>query len=174
MSAVSKLAGMLAGAREATNQFGESVEQLRARVAILQDERYRLTNMAVPKQVALQRLAIWLDQMAQPITGFNVSSFAERDDFRAPDVHGPRFIAAAIALAAKPALTERLEAYYSKQTVVSEAERDQARAKLDAELLDLELAEESLIREAEAAGLTILRRADADPRAVLAAQSSLP
>jgi hypothetical protein len=41
-------------------------------------------------------------------------------------------------------------------------------------LLDLGLAEESMIRAAEAAGIEVLRRHDADPRCVLASAASLP
>lgn len=50
------------------------------------------------------------------------------------------------------------------------ARTDRARA----ELLALELAEEAAIRAMEAAGITIARRGDADPRALLAADASLP
>lgn len=50
---------------------------------------------------------------------------------------------------------------------LSSAERAQRLAELDAALGKLERAEEKLISEAEAAGLTLLRRADADPAVIL-------
>jgi len=46
-------------------------------------------------------------------------------------------------------------------------------ARIDAELLDAELAEEGVIRDLEASGFDMLRRPDADPRALLAADEVL-
>ncbi len=43
-----------------------------------------------------------------------------------------------------------------------------------ADLLALELAEEAAIRALEAAGLPVMRRPDADPRVLLASDTSLP
>lgn len=50
---------------------------------------------------------------------------------------------------------------------MSDAEQVAAQAALDAERLAIEREEEALIRMAEAQGMAIARRADADPRAVL-------
>lgn len=50
------------------------------------------------------------------------------------------------------------------------ARTDRARA----ELLEMELVEEAAIRAMEAAGIPLARRGDADPRALMAADASLP
>ena len=54
------------------------------------------------------------------------------------------------------------------------ATRAKKLARNEAQLLDLELAEEAAIRAMEAAGIDVARRPDADPRALLAADASLP
>lgn len=53
------------------------------------------------------------------------------------------------------------------------AERPEAIEALEAEIRELEISEETLIREAEQAGETIERRADADPAIVLLADEAL-
>ena len=54
------------------------------------------------------------------------------------------------------------------------AERQKKIERAQADLLTAELAEESAIRQMEAIGLDVLRRPDADPRALLASDASLP
>jgi hypothetical protein len=65
-------------------------------------------------------------------------------------------------------------AAYGSQEGVSDAERAIQIQKLERTLLDLEMTEESLIRAGEESGLKIIRRVDADPRAVMAHDKALP
>lgn len=58
--------------------------------------------------------------------------------------------------------------YAGKKALPTMAARAKARDALEAKALEAELEEERLIRQIEAAGVPILRRRDADPRAVLA------
>lgn len=74
----------------------------------------------------------------------------------------------------RQALTMRLDNVYSKKSGLTDEERAAAIGAADRNLFALEMAEEGLIREAERAGIDVLRRADADPRAVLAADEVLP
>jgi len=75
----------------------------------------------------------------------------------------------------RAALTERLiDARIAGAKTASVAKKRADLAALDADLLAAEMAEESLIRSAEASGIEITRRRDADPRAVLAADAALP
>lgn len=62
---------------------------------------------------------------------------------------------------------------FGKETM-TEAVRAKKLANAEAELLTHELTEESAIRALENAGVDILRRPDADPRALLAVDASLP
>ena len=71
-------------------------------------------------------------------------------------------------------LAAMLEPAYSNEAKpISAEEREAALHRIDEDLLDLELAEEAAIRSAEAVGLHVQRRADADPRAVLAGDDAL-
>ncbi|TGQ94637.1 hypothetical protein EN851_03535 [Mesorhizobium sp. M8A.F.Ca.ET.208.01.1.1] len=108
---------------------------------------------------------------------FSARVFTERDGYRAPAVIESAAGFFALAFAA-PLMRERLAAEISAEYSAGDGPTAEAHkqmlAKLDAELLELEMAEEALLRAAEAAGIEILRRIDADPRAVLAADSALP
>jgi hypothetical protein len=67
-----------------------------------------------------------------------------------------------------------VRAIYANSKQRSDAERQQALMAIDRKLLDLELIEEGMIRAADEVGLSVLRRPDANPLAVLAHQSVLP
>jgi len=71
-------------------------------------------------------------------------------------------------------MKEEVEAFYASASGLSDEERKHQLRELDRKLLDAELAEESMIRSAENSGFAIIRRRDADPRAVLAHDKVLP
>lgn len=71
-------------------------------------------------------------------------------------------------------LARNLDAAYAEGPGLTAAERATRLAKADARLLELSLAEEAAVRALEAAGMAVMRRADADPRAVLAPDNALP
>lgn len=71
-------------------------------------------------------------------------------------------------------LAEKMADFYDGRDVMPRAKRGPRVETLEAEILDLELAEEALIREAERANVPVMRRDSADPRAVLAADAALP
>lgn len=74
----------------------------------------------------------------------------------------------------RKAFVDDLDDYYEDKEWIEPEDRIKRTAELEAEVLYLELTEEAAIRDAEANGINILRRADADPRVVLAANSELP
>jgi hypothetical protein len=77
-------------------------------------------------------------------------------------------IAAVMGDQLEAALVARLEPLYEGAGLVLGADERAARlAELDRKLWDLECDEEAAIRDAEARGLILPRRGDADPRAVL-------
>lgn len=71
-------------------------------------------------------------------------------------------------------LARKLDDTYAGGPGLTAAERATRLSKADAHLLELSLAEEAIIRACEAAGMVVMRRAEADPRAVLAPDSALP
>ncbi|WP_146165108.1 hypothetical protein [Mycoplana dimorpha] len=77
-----------------------------------------------------------------------------------------------------PSMAESLkadvEALYRENPYISEQERALCIVEINRKILDAELAEESMILAAEAGGFPVLRRRDADRRAVLAHDKVLP
>ena len=69
---------------------------------------------------------------------------------------------------------ERLEQATAGRECLTQSERFERVERAQAELLDLELSEEALVRSLEGAGLPVERRADASPAAVLCAGGCLP
>jgi len=76
------------------------------------------------------------------------------------------------ALLAK--LDTEVDFYADDENALTDAERANRITALHAKLLDAERVEEALVCASEAAGVSILRRTDADPRAVLGLSSALP
>lgn len=92
---------------------------------------------------------------------------------RADDLLWSLILATALP-AVRNIIEERLEAAVAGRECLTAAERVERIEKAEGELLKLELSEEALVRSLEGAGLPVDRRADADPRAVLCAEASLP
>ncbi|MCA1775565.1 MAG: hypothetical protein LC676_08150 [Loktanella sp.] len=112
------------------------------------------------------------------VEGLNLASLMR------PGRRGPALMlsdqeTAALALAANAEgvaalISSRLaQAYRGQPEAMTAAEQRAALDRLDGEILDAELAEEGVVRELERAGFEILRRPDADPRALLAHDSEL-
>ena len=165
-------------ATAASREFRDGIESLRARIAALKSEREQVENLPPTQDIALQRVDDWIENLA----------FTARD--RTPDPR--RFVAglnyyqpygldrdAVLFAYLTPALADAakarvLDLYANGMAGVSEDERRNQLDRIDRELLDSELAEESLLRGAEQAGFAIQRRADQDPRAALASEEALP
>ncbi|TIS04589.1 MAG: hypothetical protein E5X14_22550 [Mesorhizobium sp.] len=167
---------MLKATKSAAAEVKSGLDQLRAQIADLKKRRSQLEMAPVPKEEALKRIDALMDHLTERADIFlRAEQFTERDRYVMPAL-GQNAATILLGFAA-PLLRQRLEklseTYAAGDGPTADAHR-QLLAKFDAELLDLELAEESLVRAAEAAGIEILRRGDADPRAVLAADSSLP
>jgi len=71
-------------------------------------------------------------------------------------------------------LARQIADLYRTDPGVTAPQRATDRIEADRRLLDLERQEEALIRSAERAGFDVMRRADADPRAVLSSDEVLP
>lgn len=178
-SLVGKLSGILKATRNAAAEVGGGIDALRAQISDLKGRREQLQSAPVPKAEALRRMDDYLAGLSARAEIFlNASAFMERGErYRAPALLSSNIGEVAIGFLV-PAIRDRLtvqigEKYASGDGPAAETHR-QMLAKLDAEILELEFAEESLVRAAEAAGMEILRRHDADPRAVLAPDSALP
>jgi len=178
MNIQSDLKKLLAGSRKAATSVSEGLQELRLRRLRLLDERDEIAARPVPKDEALAALDRDIDDLiAIAKRETNVRSLTRADN---PSWTIPQngvllgLLIGANRAAFRDQLAAMLEpAYANGAKPIASEERAATLRRIDDELLDLENAEEAAIRGAEAAGLSILRRADADPRAVLLADKDL-
>ncbi|MBZ9695504.1 hypothetical protein [Mesorhizobium sp. CO1-1-9] len=180
MSITAKLTGMVKATRNAAAEVTNGLESVRVQIIALKDKRSHLEVAPVPKAEALQRL----DAFAAFVNGrasrmISPRDFTTREGYRMPALSVHSLSSGDLALGFVAALLrEQLAAAIDREYAAGDGPTADAHrqmlAKLDVEILDLEMVEESLVRAAEAAGIEILRRGDADPRAVMAPDNSLP
>lgn len=152
----------------------EEIEDIRARVTESKVVLAELAAMPVPQaeaeaalDAALARLS---ERGAEALTITSLTRPRLRPDF-APELSHSDVVALLIGLhsqAIRKIIGGKLKTFYAGRTVLAPEDRAARAAQVSKDLLALELAEEAAIRRAEAAGLPVDRRADADPRAVLA------
>lgn len=156
-----------------------ALDELRALRLRLLDERADVESRPIPLNQAADAAAAAIQRRAE--RALDDLYFAP---LMRPDARGPRLDlrpedAADLALAAAAdhvagAIRDRLAAAYAGGPEPMDRETQAAElARIDAAILDAELAEEATIRDLEATGLAVLRRPDADPRALLAADEAL-
>jgi hypothetical protein len=155
------------------------LDTLRSRIADLQGGIADVEHIAISKDQALKRLDSWarrargagIEQL--PISDFTNFEGSGRLDFTPLTPIHHDVLVSVLADVMRDRLAARIEAFYSDQPSLADDAREKRLAGLEAELADLEIAEEKLIRTAEAAGLPVLRRDDASPLIVLAPDAAL-
>lgn len=165
------------GAGDATRALSE----LRALGAKLRDERADLLDRPVPVEQAQSAAAEAVAAQAEKIVAdLNLASLMKPADGRPPSLTLTieqrvelAFAAQAGGVAAllSAALAERYAEHGHEG--IDALERSAELARIDSDLFAVELSEEAVIREMEAGGAAPLRRPNADPRALLAADSEL-
>lgn len=172
------------------------LDQLREEIAAKKLELEAVLNAPQPVEAALASYdqwaaaaansavdALFLNKLLTPATareGLSLPVFHSNIDGK-PVSHMTRAVEVLLGLlvATKPdAFRSIVEGQLADLTVGRECldaeTRDQRKALIEDQLLDLELCEEKAIREMGFAGVNVARRSSADPRAVLAADTSLP
>ncbi|MER8844032.1 MULTISPECIES: hypothetical protein [Mesorhizobium] len=177
MSIAQKIKTALSASRKATNELADGLTSVRDRIAKLGQERQAIEGADCSLDQALERLAGFMNYMRQPLNDYYVGQFLQPSG--RPDVGMNTDQAARLALALgadawAKAMEGKIRQALADRPGYTDAERAAKLDAIDAELLDLELVEESLIRNAEQAGFEVLRRHDANPAAVLAHDSALP
>jgi hypothetical protein len=157
-------------------EFSTSLTSIRDRIGNLNARARAIAKAPVTVETALARVD---EQIAQ-----QKARLAERmplpDYFCRPDRGGPDSLDIGIILAfqqidkAGEFLKGQVHVHLQGAETMDQTDREAKLAKIGRERLDLELSEEAIIRQAEAIGLDIGRRSDADVRAVLAHDSALP
>ena len=195
MSILSKFAA-LTSARNATADALNVVEELREQIVDLKADLDRLAAAPQPVADAMASFDAWAQRVAtDAIDSMRVGklldahSAPEGLDLQVIPVRvgdgmsrdygaATRTLLGLVVATSMPALRKIVQGQLEDLTLGKEVLTPSARAKkiagTEARLLEVELLEEAAIRALEAAGVSVERRADADPRVVLAADESLP
>ncbi len=171
-------ADLLKRTRSAGSELRDGVESIRKRIRTLSAQKAEIERLPPPFETACARV----DELIEYTVGASMSRtpppirFTEGPKaYRVPQhVDREDLIAAYLAPQLAEAMKAEVATIYETRPGISDDERAERLRVIDRELLDAELAEESIIRTAEAAGFPIHRRPDADPRAVLAHDKVLP
>lgn len=176
VTAIKKLVSLR---RDVSGGLKADIESLRGEIADRRSDLSTIEAMAVPPEAAKASKEAWLDSLIERGM-FPVSCFSTGRASSWPIIHqdnAARIIPALMAAAMREQLSAYLDAAieddYEGRLFGSDAEREQRLAETHADIRMLEIAEERLIRAAEAAGLSILRRGDANPEIVIAADGEL-
>jgi len=154
-----------------------ALERLREKIAGLQTQRATLARDTLSRTEVQAELAAYVERCAlegRGILGFLIKDAATGSPFRGLldlKSHGRGTDAAALLCALLPEpITSALCDIAAEVIPIGTPPGDRARqlAELDAQILALEIDEESMIEALEAAFVSVDRRPDADPRAVLA------
>ena len=177
MNIQTDLKKLLNGSRKAAASVSDGLHELRKRRLRLLDERDDIASRPVPQDEAVAALDRDIDELveiAKRETNVRSLTRAESPSWTIPQ--NGLLIGLLIGAnrdAFRSQLAEMIAPAYADAKPIEAVEREAALRRIDEELVDIELAEESAIRAAEATGLSVLRRADADPQAVLASDAEL-
>ncbi|WP_422028496.1 hypothetical protein [Roseovarius sp.] len=167
------------GAMKATGEARQAVDQLRDLRVRLLDERDEVASRPLPFELAAEAAEQAIQRRAEAaLDRLSVTGLMRPADRRRPHLEISDEQAADLAFAANAAaiaglIRERLEQECKGSKPLAPEDRDREIERLDAEILAAELAEEGLIRGLEQAGIEMLRRPDADPRALLVSDAEL-
>lgn len=164
---------------EATNGLVNALDNLRDRIVVLADEQQAVEAWPVPYEEAVASLEKWIDSIDFrnfiPVATF--TSGSEREWPRLSDSAAGLMAMALLTASARGKVRDTLAAelriYYEGRASGTASDRARRLREIEGELAELERQEEKIIREAEAAGLPILRRENASPAVVLAADEDL-
>ena len=186
MSAVKAISSLFKRLQDQGSQLKRGLAEIREEIAAAQAEVERIQRLPRPREEAEAEIRDLVEAGAQSF-GPYLGDFARPGGANLMGVmntlngsHGAiqrnqfGFMCAVAPAGVFEFLARGLDAAYAEGPGLTAAERATRLAKADARLLELSLAEEAAVRALEAAGMAVARRPDADPRAVLAADSDLP
>lgn len=177
MNAMGTIKKLLAGATAATRDLTTGIDDLRAKRLVVLDEIARIESLPEPIEDVFAAIDRDLDTMAaKALDAIYLPALLRASPPRLENPGTDAMVGLLIAAnrdAFATILRDHVAARYDGIKAMAPAARADALATLAADLADLERAEESLIRTAEAAGFAPLRREDADPDVLLLADEEL-
>ncbi|RWM21735.1 MAG: hypothetical protein EOR73_09995 [Mesorhizobium sp.] len=169
--------GFVDKARSAEEEFRQGLASIRAKVEDISRRRDAVLDAPPSVEVALARVDAWWESF--------VLRSRNKEPAAADFLKGPRTyytppvdelstLTMHLAPALLDQLKDRVRLQYARVKSITEDDRRTQVEALERELLDAEMAEESIIRAGKASGFFALRRQDADRRAVEAVDEALP
>lgn len=144
------------------------LEDIRRKIVITHQAISDAHQVPVSQDEALARLDEWIASVSNTSIAVNFAGRFTSPVFRMPaSVVPPELLSAAMCGPLRDMVAEKISEEYGTSDGLSAADRARRIEQMTRQLLELELAEEAIIRKAEDAGIDVLRRMDADPRAVL-------
>jgi hypothetical protein len=154
----------------------QAATRIRSRIAALKAEHQKVTSAALPIADQKKAAAMEVHRLAEkgrPKLRIGHDHFSVALDTMVTSSHAPVLdLAAALAWADPSAFLARLceiiDAQPKPALALSTKVRAERLEEISGELLDLEFQDERIVEASEIDGPIVLRRADADPRAMLA------
>lgn len=176
MSEASKIMGdAIAATRSASKQLGDGITSIRGHIGKLKQQKSEIALKPVTIEAALARAEGWVHYITRGSVELSPSAkHFSRPDYQLPIMNAESLLIAQMAARMSDTLKADIEKLYAERPGITEEERVMRVREIERKLLDAELTEESMIRAAEAGGFPVLRRGNADPRAVLAHDKALP
>jgi hypothetical protein len=176
MSEASKIMGeAIAATRSASKQLTDGITSIREHIGKLKQQKSEIASKPVTIEAALARAEGWVHHITRGAVELSPSAqhFA-RPDYHLSGRNANDLLIAQMAARMSDTLKADIEKLYAERPGITEEERVMHIREIERKILDAELTEESMIRAAEAGGFPVLRRRNADPRAVLAHDKVLP
>tara|TARA_R100001369_G_scaffold50430_1_gene77155 strand:+ start:683 stop:1228 length:546 start_codon:yes stop_codon:yes gene_type:complete len=168
------------GANKAATDARKAVDELRDLRLRLLGERDDILGRPLPLVEAQDAAAQAVQREAdRALSDINMTPLRRPADGRTPRLDlGERDVAALAFAANAEAISDLIRAqvadkYQGGPEPMAAPDRDAEIARLDKELLSVELAEEGVLRQLEGSGFAMARRVDADARALLAHDDEL-
>lgn len=170
------LKDLISRTQSASKQLRTGLSEAREQIEALKAKKAETEALPPTMEVITRRAEEFADRVAHSVR----SQYPDPERFIAGHYEPPQYYDPSETMGyylrhilADAIVNECEEALEGRETI-SEQERGSRLAKIDADILAAELAEEAVIRMAEAGGFPVERRIDADPRAVLARDEDLP
>lgn len=174
------LMDLLKRAKSVSTVITESLEEIRSQIEDLKSRQDEISELPVTEDVAISRAVQSMQgriSAAQQHVGspsrFSVSPNRWESRYE-PTIDFGALTLAYLGDQLLDAVSSEIKQLYAGRPGVTDKERQKLFDDNDRQILDAELMEEAIIRQAEQQGYSIERRVDADPRAVLAHESALP
>jgi len=171
------LKDLISRTEAASKELRAGLAQAREQLEALKAQRAEIEDISPTMEVVRRRVEEFADRVAHSVHAeypsperFLAGSHYHRPEYFEP----PQVLAFYLKDILAEAILERCAETAAERLTISESERKSKLAKLDEEILAAELAEEAVIRMAEASGFPVERRIDADPRAILSPDEDLP